>query len=42
MFTGRWLFLLTILVGILAYVVGLNVSYLDVPARGNDPAVAGR
>jgi len=30
MFTGRWLFLLTILVGILAYVVGLNVGYLDI------------
>ena len=30
MFTGRWLFLMTILVGIVAYVVGLNVGYLDI------------
>src|SRR5262249_61341727 len=29
MFTGRWLFLLTILVGVIAYIIGLNVGYLD-------------
>ena len=28
--SGRWLFLLTILVGIGAYVIGLNVGYLDI------------
>src|SRR5215475_13682255 len=30
MFTGRWLFLLTILVGVVAYLIGLNVGYLDI------------
>jgi len=30
MFTGRWLFLLTILVGVVAYIIGLNVAYLDI------------
>src|SRR5262249_32284859 len=30
MFTGRWLFLLTILVGVVAYLIGLNVRYLDI------------
>src|SRR5215831_3750678 len=29
MFTGRCLFLLTILVGVIAYIIGLNVGYLD-------------
>jgi hypothetical protein len=29
-FTGRWLFLIAILVGIGAYVIGLNVGYLDI------------
>ncbi|MGA8423823.1 MAG: hypothetical protein WB691_29325, partial [Pseudolabrys sp.] len=30
LFAGRWLFLITILVGIGSYVVGLNVGYLDI------------
>jgi len=30
LFTGRWLFLLTILVGVVAYLIGLNVGYLDI------------
>jgi cell division protein FtsB len=30
LFTGRWLFLITILVGIGGYIVGLNVGYLDI------------
>ncbi len=29
-FTGRWLFLMTVLIGVIAYVVGLNVGYLDI------------
>ena len=29
-FTGRWLLLLTILVGVVAYIIGLNVGYLDI------------
>ena len=30
LFTGRWLFLITILIGIGCYVIGLNVGYLDI------------
>jgi len=30
LFTGRWLFLIAILVGIVCYVIGLNVGYLDI------------
>jgi hypothetical protein len=30
MFTGRWMFLLAILAGIVCYIIGLNVGYLDI------------
>lgn len=30
LFTGRWLFLLTILIGVGCYFLGLNVGYLDI------------
>lgn len=30
LFTGRWLFLLAVLAGIVCYIIGLNVGYLDI------------
>ena len=49
LFAGRWLFLITILVGIGSYVIGLNVGYLDIagailaePYRAVDGAVTAK